>query len=212
MRRALILLIVGLLAALTPSDAFAQSRRPLDPEIRLHAGPSMMPGPSGVGGIFGMDSRLTRVIYMDVGGLVSPVPIAGAFFVEDDALPREHFRLRHAIYVAPGLRMPHRQPSRFHWDATFRFGATMVWSTDVSLSQAVYANSSIGRRLEFDAGGLVGLELMLLQPPKGVGARFGRVGVRASGRTLVYLPFFEDELDDVLVWTPQVGLEGVYQF
>ena len=159
-----------------------------------------------------MDSRLTRTIYMDVGGIFSPMPISGDFAVADEAVPREHFRLRHAIYVAPGVRIPHRQPTRFHWDVTFRFGATMVWSTDVSESQSLYANSSIGRRLEFDAGGLAGLELMLIQPPKGVGARFGRVGVRASGRSLMYLPFFEDELDDVWVWTPQFGLEGVYQF
>ncbi|MCB9794538.1 MAG: hypothetical protein H6741_17620 [Alphaproteobacteria bacterium] len=210
MRRALLTILFGLFAALAPSDAFAQ-RRPLDPEIRLHVGPSMMRGPSGYGGMVGMDARLTRSIQMDLGGIFSPIPIPEHYAVGDETTPQEHFRLRHAVYVAPGLRIPHRQPARFHWDAMFRFGTMMVWSTDVSESQVVYATSSLGRRLEFDAGGLAGLELLLMQPPKGLGSNVGRFGLRLSGKTLVYVPFYEDSLDDVFVWTPQVGLELLYQ-
>lgn len=209
LRRIVVALGCLVAALVTASPAWA-SRPALDPEIRIHAGPSMLPGPAGFGGTIGFDSRLTRFVYVDVGGLFSPISIADDFTVDPKLDPGEHFRLRHALYITPGLRIPHRQPVPIHWDVIFRAGPAMIWSTDLSEELLYTQAGGNNRRLEFDAGGSAGADLLLLQGNNRDGP--GRFGARISGRVFLFNPFYENAFDEVLVWTPQGSLELLYEF
>lgn len=211
MRFSTIGLLFAVCSAMTWSGPAAAVRPPLEPEIKVHAGASILEGPNGVGVVLGADSRLTRFVYIDIGGVVSPVALPPLYALEEEDLePREYFRLRHALYVAPGLRIPHRQPTKVHWEVIGRLGPAMVWSADISPASD-HNSGGYSDRLEFDAGGVTGIDVMLLQ---GRAARpdMGRVGVRASGRVFFFNPFYEDQFDDILMWSPQFGIEAVYEF
>ena len=63
---------------------------------------------------------------MDVGGFISPIPLP------DDVAPdseegKDFIFLRHGVYVAPGLRIPHRQPSALQWDIIGRPGFAAIF-------------------------------------------------------------------------------------
>ncbi len=42
--------------------------------------------------------------------------------------------------------------------------------------------------------------------------RGDHVGMRATARVYLLMPFYEADLADVLFWSPQYGLEALYQF
>lgn len=199
-----------MLVVLMGSSPALAARQPLDPQIKVHAGASILEGPNGVGLVLGADSRLTRLVYIDIGGLVSPVSLPPLYSLEDGLEPDEYFRLRHALYVTPGLRIPHHQPLKFHWEVIGRLGPAMIWSADLSPASD-HNSSGYSDRLEFDAGGVTGVDLMLLQANSSR-PNMGRVGVRASGRLFFFNPFYEDTFNDIIMLSPQFGVEAVYEF
>jgi hypothetical protein len=190
-----------LLASAALSVPALASRPAMDPQVRLHLGASAVSGPSSFGVMAGMDTRLTRVIFMDIGGFGTLQSLPSGIEVEAEE-QADYFRLRHALYLAPGLRVPHRQPESFAWDLTFRLGPALVWTADLNPdSFAVSLNEEY--RVEADPAATGGLELLL---------RRNKVGLRVSGRYFAALAFDFQTNEDTLILLPQLGLEAIYQF
>lgn len=190
--------LLPLIALLWCAPAHAR-RVALDPENRIHLGAALTDDTS-LGLFGGLDSRLTRIVYVDVGGFVSPVPLdEGVVPTSDDG--RDYIFLRHGIYVGPGLRLPHRQPQSFQWDLTGRLGFAAVWSNDVHPDNSL----SPGERYEIEAnpslmGGIEGL------------VRKDAVGIKLSARGYMYRPFSQFERADLVLVRPQYVAELVFQW
>ncbi len=184
-------LLVGLLA---PSAASAQA---LDPMNRLHMGASLVEGPAPVGVTIGFDSRLTRLGFVDAGGFSTfgePDPDA----LDPDTAPEDAMRLRHGIYIAPGLRVPHVQPESWGFDLLPRAGMSVVWLADLA-SVGVAGRNPYSN----EVAGFLGLDVTVQK---------GAMGLRASYRHLFCAPYIPDRKMDVMMNTPMFTLEGQYQF
>lgn len=193
MTAAVLLLVLGVGSA--HADQVA-----LDPQNRLHAGASWIPGPSGFGVLAGMDSRLTRVVAVDFGGFVSPVPLG-----VDDAMPDAPWdqtsSLRHGVYVTPGVRIPHGQPANWAWEAFVRAGGGVIWTANLDPDVPVLGGGSFA--VEPDLGGAVGADALV---------RAKNFGVRASGRAWVYEVLQTVPQQSWIVVRPQFTLEALYQW
>lgn len=194
MARALLFLIVLLWCG--PAQA---RRLALEPENRVHLGLALT-DVSTLGVFGGLDSRLTRIVYVDVGGFVSPIPLGDDIAPESDE-GRDFVYLRHGIYVGPGFRIPHRQPKAIQWDITGRLGPAALWSNDVHPDNSTTPNERYQTIASPSLFG--GLELIL---------RREAVGLRASGRGYVFSQFSELERKDLLYVRPQVVVEAFYQW
>jgi len=188
-----------LASTLFTGDALA-GRPAMDPQVRMHLGVSAVQGPSPIGLMGGLDSRLTRSLHVDIGGMgtLTPIPEGAEVEVEVDT---DYYRLRHGIYLAPGVRIPHRQPSAFSWDVIFRFGGAVTWSADLDPEAVSLTTDRV--RHAIGPAGLGGVDLMI---------RGEKVGVRASGKGFASWVYDPHSQDNALVISPQVGLEALYQF
>lgn len=170
----------------------------LDPLVRLHAGVTGVLPPTPVAVTLGMDARCTRLLVVDVGAFANPFHLA-----EDlpaPATPAETFHVRHGIYVAPGLVIPHRQPAAFSWDVTVRAGMNALFLANLDPEAPVLGDSTY-QHVAVPAGSL-GLELLL---------RKGPVGARLGYRQLAYAPFHADEAHYLFQTSGQATLEAVWQ-
>ena len=190
------LLLPLLAAALCLGSSPAARAQSLEPMNRVHLGASLIPGPAPFGVTGGFDSRLTRMIFVDAGGfgtLGSP----SAEDMDPDHGSIEALKLRHGIYLAPGLRIPHVQPKSFSIDLLPRGGMAAIWladlDRDLSGHSARYAN---------EVAGFAGADLFVQR---------GRAGLRFSWRQLIYAPYAADQKADVLTSVPLLTLEAQVQ-
>jgi len=164
---------------------------------RLHLGANFVEGPAPFGLTIGFDSRLTRLAFVDAGGFGTfgdPDPET----LDPDTEPQDAMRLRHGIYIAPGLRVPHVQPQNWGFDILPRGGMAAIWLADLA------AEGVAGRNpYSTEVGGFLGVDLTVQKGP---------IGVRASYRHLFCAPFVPDLKEDVVINTPIFTLEGQYQF
>jgi len=188
-----------LASTLFTGDALA-GRPAMDPQVRMHLGVSAVQGPSPIGLMGGLDSRITRMLHVDIGGMGTVTPIPDDADIEAES-NTDYYRLRHGIYLAPGVRIPHRQPSAFSWDVIFRAGAAVTWSAD--LDPDAVALTEDGVRHAVGPAGLGGMDLLI---------RGETIGVRASGKGFASWVYDPHTRDNALVISPQVGLEALYQF
>src|SRR5262245_38835052 len=95
------IVVLGALS-LTSLPAMA-AHEALDPLNRGHVGISFSdentPGVNA-----GLDSRLTRVVFIDVGIFASPMSFPETEVSSEKTA--DFVFLRHGVYVAPGLRLP----------------------------------------------------------------------------------------------------------
>ena len=195
MKSGITMLLVFFAALALPQLASAQSLEPLN---RVHLGLSMADQPSRLGIAGGLDSRLTRLVFVDAGGFVSMVtpelqdPDESVGNVED-------FRVRHGIYLAPGFRIPHVQPDAFSFDILVRGGMSAIWLVDVSSAER------IGESFDYstEVAGYPGADLAIQR---------GKIGVRVSYRQLFCAPYVESARSDVILTTPHFSFEAQYQF
>lgn len=190
-----------LLIALLPGLALA-ARPSLDPQNRVHAGVSVSGGamfdaPS-LGAAVGFDSRLSRLLYVDIGGFASPLSL-GETPTSFDAASSSIY-LRHGLYVAPGFRVPHRASEGFNWDVLVRLGFAGVWWTDAQARQTLQSDANL---VGLSPAGLGGLDLILRQ-----GSFGGRVGLKGYA----FAPFSDTALETVAVVRPQGSVELFYQW
>jgi hypothetical protein len=196
-----LVLLVGLVLAATVASPAQAARPSLDPEVRLHAGASIVQGPGPVGMMVGLDSRLTRFIYVDIAGFVSPFGLE-RLDLGDEATSRDYMRLRHSVHMLPGFRIPHRQPKDFAWDLVVRGGTGVAWAANlapINLQTTPNHTPSV----QMDVTAIAGLDAMI---------RKDHYGLRLTGRVLGFSPFYETTGADVFFWATQFGVEAVYQF
>ena len=186
-------ILLGLLAL--GSGQVKAAGNTMDPNVRLHAGVTMTEGPAPLGLTLGMESRFTRFLYLDFGGVVNPMDVG---VIGEDV--SDSFSLRHCIYLLPGIRIPHRQPAAFLWDVNFRAGPGVLWTAFLgdTLNPAVNSDA-----LDLDVAIVAGGDLALMK---------NQVGIRASGRLVFAWPFNLDVGNEVGYWVPLYALEGFYQF
>ncbi len=190
-------LLVFFAALALPQLAAAQSLEPLN---RVHLGLSMADEPSRLGIAGGLDSRLTRLLFVDAGGFGSLVTPELQDEDQGDGVGGvEDFRVRHGIYLAPGVRIPHVQPEAFSFDIFLRGGMAAIWLADVSSAERV------GESFDYatEVAGYPGADLAIQR---------GKVGVRVSYRQLFCAPYVESARSDVILTTPHFSFEAQYQF
>lgn len=187
---------------LASAPAAAQTMA-LDPQNRLHVGLNYVSGPSGLGITAGFDSRLTRIIALDVGMFASPVPISDEYEWAGaaDAGTPEYQQLRHGIYAAPGLRIPHAQPKTWAWDVFARAGGGVIWTADLSPDVQVYNGNA--HDINPDPAGMVGADALV---------RFGKVGMRASGKVWMFDVLQTTPTETFFVVRPQWSVEALVQW
>ncbi|MSQ01517.1 MAG: hypothetical protein EXR71_06445 [Myxococcales bacterium] len=172
----------------------------LEPQVRIHLGANYVGGPAPFGVSAGMDARLTRLVGIDLGGFVTPGTIA-----EEDRITRsnnaDYFSLRHGIYFAPGLRIPHPQPRRWAWEIFIRAGAGAVWYADTK--PGAYSLDGDEYPVTAAMGGMGGADAFV---------RVGIWGVRVAGRAWLYEGQHPQSSTPALLVQPQVSLEGIVQF
>jgi hypothetical protein len=181
------------LCALLWSTTASARRVPLDSQIRLHGGLSLADTTLQPGVSVGLDTRLTRLFYVDVGGFYTPGEDP-----EDQRLvladPSETFTMQHGVFATPGLRIPHRYGETFNWDLIGRLGFGVVWSHDSAAERAPDVS---------DPALTGGADLLL---------RYKRAGLRLSGKAFAWSSFSAPALEEVNMLRPQFGVEGLYQW
>lgn len=191
---ALLVAVAGLAA---PATGLA-GRAPMDPLNRIHAGVSAADGTANFGAMAGLDSRLTRLIHVDAGVFVSAdEPVRVQVDPQEDD-PKTFYSLRHGVYVAPGLRVPHRYGDGFNWDFIGRGGFGVVWAADSS------QEAPTGGVLTVSEASLLGGADLLL--------RYDKIGVRFSGKAFIFNTYAPEARAQALVVRPQAGVELMYQF
>ncbi len=193
-------LLTLLLAAFAPAHAQSMA---LEPQNRVHVGLNMVDGPSGFGVTGGLDSRLTRLIALDIGGFASPVPIAQDYTWDGpaDAGTPDYYRLRHGIYATPGLRIPHAQPKRWAWDVFVRGGGGVIWAAN--LSPDAPSDTDTYFSIRPDVAGVVGADALV---------RFGRYGARLFGKAWMFDVLQTSPAKNFFVVRPQYGIEALVQW
>lgn len=172
----------------------------LEPQVRLHLGVNYVGGPSPFGVSGGMDARLTRLIGLDLGGFVTPADIPESEFTTQ-AEDQDYYHMRHAVYFAPGLRIPHPQPRTWAWEFFIRGGVGALWYADTK--PGAYALGDDAYSVSTTIGGFGGADAFL---------RFGRWGVRVAGRAWIYEAQHPQASNPSLMVQPQVSVEGLVQF
>lgn len=195
-------MVAALVLGIAP--AWGQSMG-LDPQNRVHLGVNYVDGvvPFGVTG--GFDSRITRIVSMDIGGFVSPVPVERDYAVEADAYG-DYLRLRHGIYFTPGIRIPHPQPQSWAWDVFVRGGGGVVWVSNIDPERSAGENTN--HEVRAAPGGTAGLDLQLTFGGKNA----TRWGARAFGRGWIYGGIRESPPEAYTLVRPQAGLEALVQW
>ncbi len=193
-----LLMAAGVLA-LGMSARPAEARRmSLDPLNRIHAGFSAADQFTAMGGTIGLDSRLTRLVFVDVGVFMSGTDPAQTT-VDESTDPKTWFELRHGVYVTPGLRIPHRyQEKGLNWDVIGRAGMGAVWAHDPSQT------TTDGRAVHIsEPAAVFGADALV---------RWDRVGLRVSGKGFAWRSYQPVVQESVGVVRPQVAVEGVFQW
>lgn len=182
------------LSALLPGTAHAV-RPAMDPQVRMHAGLSVVESPAPLGAEVGFDSRLGRNLALDAGVFFSPETDLGT--TPDRAVARDHLSMRHGLYAMPGLRLPHSQPRSFRWDLYGRAGGGVIWVEDR------YERNSGSVTGQMDVAGYVGADAVIMKDAW---------GVRAHARMALTGVYDNQLQNDVFYWGSQYGVELVYQF
>lgn len=197
-------MILALLTTLLSlfGTAHAQSMA-LDPQVRVHAGLNVVDGPSGFGVTGGMDARLTRLIALDLGAFASPAPIDETYVWDGaaDAGTPDFYRLRHGVYITPGLRIPHPQPKTWAWDVFLRAGGGVIWAAD--LAPTAQGERLTDNAIRPDVAGVVGADALV---------RFGRFGVRGFGKAWMFDVLQTTPTETFFLVRPQYGLEALVQW
>lgn len=180
-----------LLLALLWSGVASARRVPLETQIRAHGGLSLVNSTFAPGVTLGLDTRLTRFLYMDVGGFGTLTDVTGDPDAEEAS---DAFALRHAIYVTPGLRVPHRYGDGLNWDLIGRAGFGAVWAHDAKAERAP---------LVTDPAFTGGADLVL---------RWKKVGMRFGGKAFLWRSYASSDREDITVLRPMTSAEFLYQW
>ena len=161
----------------------------LKPLNRISAGASYVDTSMGVSASF--ESRLTHVIYLNIGGFRSLSDLE----FEGEEL-KDQLKLRHGIWAAPGIRFPHRYNkgvNAINLDLVARAGFGCFFIAVADKPDA----------FNMEPGAVFGADFIL---------SFRNVGLRLSGKG-VYQKAYASTVDQALVLiSPLTSLEFYTQF
>jgi hypothetical protein len=190
--------MLSLLLAVLASPASAANMA-LDPQTRLHVGASYTPGAGGIGAAVGFDARLTRVVAIDLGAFASPMAETKDLPEVDDTLPGSA-QVLHAVYLAPGFRLPHAQPKDWAWEVFARGGGGVAWTLDTNPEvRAAVGDAPVRATM----AGCVGADALV---------RAGRYGARVAGKAWIFDATQTVPLTTYTVVRPQFSVEALVQW
>ena len=164
-------------------------RLAMEPQNRLLVGYSHIDG--GMGSTVSFESRLTQLIYVNMGGFVTLAENQGDI---DSSDPQDWLKMNHAIWAAPGWRIPHRYKSGgWNWDVMLRGGFACVFTDDVYRDDLLLV----------DPAALTGLDVYLHN---------GDAGLRVSNRVFLYQPEPTQTLKGVSIQRLQSSVEFFWQW
>jgi hypothetical protein len=166
------------------------ARLAMEPQNKFHIGASMISSNYGVS--LGLDSRLTQLIYVDIGGFASLNEVDSSIINEDD--PKSYAVPRHAIYAMPGWRVPHRYNEKgLNWDAFLRAGFGCVFTKDLSVEDVTHTDPAV----------LMGVETHL---------RIDQLGLKLMFKELYFKPYVSSFREEQIFFQPQFSAEMFIQF
>ena len=177
---------------LAPKDSGAV-RLALEPQNRVYAGVVQSDG--GLGGTVSIESRLTQLITINMGGFVS----TPAHYGDSDSREEQDWvLLNHGLWAAPGWRVPHRyKNAKLNWDLVGRAGFACVFTTD-AFRDDLYL---------IDPAGLVGLDGYLTYAV----SEDNTAGLRVTSKVFAYQPSLTRTLEGLPVQRVQYGVELFWQ-
>ena len=161
----------------------------LQPLNRLSAGGSYADSSFGLGMSF--ESRLTQIIYVNIGAFRS---LSEAEYEGDEL--RDKIKLRHGVWAAPGIRLPHRykkSKNAINWDLFLRTGFGCFFNDLADKPDA----------FNMEPGALVGADLLLL---------WRDVGIRISGKSVFQNAYVSTEDQSLLLISPLLNIDFYSQF
>jgi hypothetical protein len=165
------------------------ARLAMEPQNKVHFGASLISSSHGFS--IGMDSRLTQLIYVDIGGFAS-LNNTDSFEVDEED-PKSYVIARHALYAMPGWRIPHRyKEDKWNWDVFIRAGFGCMFSKDLSIDV-----------INTDPAVLAGLEGTL---------RKDNVGVRFMVKEFYFKPYVTESRQEEIYFSEQYSTEFFIQF
>jgi hypothetical protein len=189
MMRILYRVLVALLVMGSVSSSANAIRLALEPQNRFTLGYAMIDGGKGIQGSF--ESRLTQLVYINMGGFSTINSNIGN--IESDDV-QDWVKMHHSIWVAPGIRVPHRyNVDSWNWDIIARTGFACVFTNDANRDDLFLV----------DPAGLVGGDVYIHN---------GKLGLRYSGKMLMYAPEVTLTMQSVSVHRFVQGLELIWQW
>ena len=162
----------------------------MEPQNKVHIGASVIGG--SYGGTIGLDSRLTQLIYVDIGGFASFNTIETPVFDKDK--PKEWIIPRHGIYTMPGWRIPHRyNENSINWDLFIRMGFGCVFAEDLSTEDINYIDPAL----------LAGTDFLL---------RYKDAGLKFTLKEMYFKPYVFELREEVVFFQPHFTAEVFVQF
>ena len=172
------------------SNAFSQSMA-LEPQNRTLVGYTYNNGNMGIG--LGFDSRLTQIIFINIGTFIS---FSEREYQVDDEDPSTWISLYNGIYAAPGFRIPHRYKqdlNAINWDVIVRTGFACVSSKNAFAKDWFLV----------EPAAFAGFDILLKKY---------NYGVSLSGKTFHYRVDISSIQDSLYVTRPQFSASFFYQW
>ena len=170
------------------SSALGQSLV-LDPQNKLVAGLSW--NDANLGASVGLDSRLSQLVHLNIGAFNS---FSNRTYAVEDNNMESWISLSKAIWVAPGLRIPHRYKANgLNWDLFLRAGFGCV-SSENAFDKDWFL---------VEPAGLGGIDFVLKQD---------KYGFRLSAKEFYYRVDIPSPQETFFTWRLQVATELIYQF
>lgn len=184
------LICLGFYALISQAEAV---RLALEPQNRIIAGAAFIDGHSGV--TASVESRLTQLVYINMGGTISTPKVFGDPTSTDE---QDWVSMNHLIWAAPGWRIPHRYSGAINWDIITRAGFACVFTTD-SFREDLFL---------IDPAALVGIDAYIHYVETDKQA----LGVRVTNRMLAYQPDLTRTRRGLPVQRMQHGVEVFLQW
>ena len=177
-----------LFASIFLSTASAQSFY-VKPQIRAGIGGAWVDESLGVS--VSMDTKMTQIIYISIGGFRS---LQKSEIIADADDIQSWTKLRHGIWAAPGIRFPHRyKKEALNWDFLLRAGFACVFSD--------LAEDDDWTLMEPAALG--GGELILFKD---------QLAMKFSGKMFAYNPYIREFREKAMIYRPQLSIELSYRW
>ena len=161
----------------------------IEPLNRVSAGVSYVD--SSFGGVVGFESRLTHLIYLNIGGFQT----LGELAFEGEEL-RDQIKLKSGLWAMPGLRLPHRynkNKNAVNWDLIVRTGFGCFFNDIADKPDA----------FNMEPGGLFGADFYLM---------WKNIGFRLSGKGVYQKAYIPTRNESLLMLSSIASLEFYSQF